>query len=197
MLKRIFISGLASLIPVAITVYVMVALFEFADGILGERVNSFLYISIGYKIPGLGIVIAILIIFLLGVLVQISRMRVFRWFSRRVERMVFRIPMVNKIYFPVKKIVDFLFFPSRKNFQRAVLIEYPRKGIHAIGLLTNETRLNFKTKGNKKFYNVFIPSSPSPITGFTIIVEESELIFLDIGVDEAIKIVVSGGLLNS
>jgi uncharacterized membrane protein len=197
MLKRIFISGLAALIPLVITIYVIVALFQFADGILGERVNSFLYKYVGYKIPGLGIVFVILIVFLLGLLIQISRMRVFSWFSRWFEQMLFKIPLVNKIYFPVKKVVHFLFYAPPKKFQRAVLVHYPRTGVYVVGFLTNENTLQFKEKGDKKFYNVFIPSSPSPITGFTIIAEAKDLIFLDIGVDEAIKIVVSGGLLSS
>lgn len=196
MLKRIFITGLTAIIPLMITIYVVIGLFHFADGFLGKPFNKFLSQYIGYKIPGLGIVIAILIIFLLGVFIHLSRMRFFRWFSKWVGKLFFRIPLVNKIYFPIKRIVDFLFFPSRKDFKSAVLVEYPRKGIYSLGFLTNENTLQFKEKGEKKFYNVFIPSSPSPITGFTIVVEEKDLAFLDISVEKAIKLIVSGGLLN-
>ena len=191
-IKRIFITGLTALIPLVITVYVIVGLFYFADGILGKVINKFLYKFLGYEIPGLGIVIVILLIFILGVLIHISRMRLFRW----LENVFFRIPLVNKIYFPIKRVVDFLFFPPQKNFRSAVLIEYPRKGIYSIGFITNESSAHFEDKLKKKLYNIFVPSSPSPLTGFLVVVEEKDITFLNIGIDEAIKLIVSGGLLN-
>ncbi len=192
MLKRIFITGLTATIPLVITVYVITGLFHFADGILGKYINNLFYEYIGYEIPGLGILIAILLIFILGVVIRLSRMRIFRW----TERVFFKIPLVNKIYFPVKRIVDFLFFPPQKNFRSAVLVEYPRRGIYTLGFVTNENTINHKAKRGKKFFNVYIPSSPSPITGFVIIVEEKDLTFLDIGVQEAIRLIISGGLIN-
>lgn len=194
--KRVFISGLTVLIPLAITIYVLVGLFHFADSILGEFINDFLYARLGYRIPGLGIVFFILIVFILGILAEVSRMKIFRWFTTWLERFFFSIPLVKKIYSPVRQIVSFLFFPPSRTFKNTVLVEYPRKGVYVMGFLTNENTIAFAQKGGKKYYSIFIPSSPSPITGFTIIVEEHEVIFLDIPVDEAIKLVVSGGLLN-
>lgn len=192
MIKRIFITGLAALIPLVITIYVIYGLFLFADGILGRLINKFLQQYLGYQIPGLGIVIALLIVFLLGLLIRLSRMRLFRW----LEKIFFRIPLVNKIYFPIKRIVDFLFFPPQKNFRSAVLIEYPRQGIYSLGFITNESSTVFEDRLKKKLYNVYIASTPSPLSGFVVIVEEKDIIFLNIGIDEAIKLVVSGGLLN-
>jgi uncharacterized membrane protein len=119
-------------------------------------------------------------------------MRIFRW----VEKLFFKIPLVNKIYFPVKRIVDFLFFPSRKSFRKAVLVEYPRKGVYSLGFLTNENSIEFEDRKDRKFCNVFMPSAPSPITGFIIMVEEKDIVPLDIGVEEAIRLIVSGGLIN-
>lgn len=192
MIKRIFITGLTAIIPLLITIYVIGGLFYFADGILGEFINKYVYRYLGYEIPGLGIVIVILIILLLGALIHLSSMRLFKW----VEGVFFRIPLVNKIYFPIKRIVDFLFFPRRKNFRHVVLVEYPRKGLYTVGFLTNENSIDFKGKGEKKLCNIFIPSSPSPLTGFTIIAEKKEVVFLDMRPDDAIKLIVSGGLLN-
>lgn len=192
MLKKIFITGLTGVIPLVITIYVVVGLFYFTDGILGKFINKFLYDFIGHKIPGLGIFIAILIIFLSGTLIRISRMKLLKW----MENVFLRIPLVDKIYLPIKRIVDFLFFPPQKNFKNAVLVEYPRKGVHSLGFVTNENLLRFKEKGEKKLYNIFMPSSPYPFTGFTIIVEEKDVIFLDIAPEEAITLVVSGGLIN-
>jgi len=192
MIKKIFITGLAAVIPLVITIYVVYGLFHFADEILGKYINEFFYEYIGYEVPGLGILIAVLLIFFLGLVLRLSRMKIFRW----AERLFLRIPLVNKIYFPVKRIVDFLFFPPQKSFRSAVLAEYPRKGIYSLGFLTNENTIEFKKKGAKKFCNVYIPTSPSPLTGFTIIVEEKDLISLDMGVEEALKLIVSGGLIN-
>jgi uncharacterized membrane protein len=196
MLKRIFITGLAAIIPLVISVYVIVGLFHFADGILGKFINQYLKQYLGRELPGLGIVIAILIIFILGILIQISRMRFFRWFSDWFSESLLKIPLFNKIYLPVKRIVNFLFFSPRKNFQSAVLVEYPRKGLHTLGFLTNEAASQFQDKTGKKLHNVFIPSSPSPLTGFTIMVDEKDLVFLDISVEDALALVVSGGLIN-
>lgn len=196
MLKKLFITGLAAVIPLVITSYVVVGLFYFADGILGQRMNEVIHKYLGYKIPGLGIVIMILVIFILGGLVHLSRTKFFRWMENMFLGSFLKLPLVNKIYPPIKKIVDFLFFPPYKNVKSAVLVEYPRKGIYSLAFVTSESPLKFEEKLGKKLYNIFVPSSPSPLTGFTIIVEEKDLVFLDIGVDEAIKLIISGGLLN-
>ena len=192
MLKRIFITGLTAVIPLVITIYVISGLFYFADGIAGKHINKFCEQYIGYKIPGLGILIVILLIFFLGMILRFSQIKAFKW----IERVFFRIPLVNKIYFPIKRIVDFLFFPPGKDFHNVVLVEYPRRGIYSLGFLTNKNTIEFKGRGEKKLCNVFMPSSPSPITGFIIIAEEKDLTFLDIGVEEAIRLIVSGGLIN-
>ena len=196
MFKRIFIAGLTLTVALTITGYVIVGLFHFTDGFLGKPINALVYKYLGQTIPGLGIVLGILIIFIMGALVQLSRMRIFRWFYRWLAGVFLKIPLVSKIYFPVRQIVDFLFFPPKKNFKSAVLVEYPRKGIYSLGFITNESNIEFTSRGKDKFYNIFIPSTPSPFTGFTVIAEEKEVNFLNVSVEEALRLVVSGGLLN-
>lgn len=195
MIRRIFITGLAAIIPLVITGYVIIGFFSFADGILGKYINWYLKEYFGYKIPGLGIILSIIIIFVIGLLVHLSRMRIFKW-TRKSLRLFLNFPLINRIYPPVKKIVDFLFFPANKKFKSAVLVEYPRQGIYSIGFVTNESYAPFEKKIGKKLYNIFIPSSPSPLTGFTVIVKEEDLIFLDESVDSVVKLIISGGLLN-
>jgi uncharacterized membrane protein len=196
MIKRIFITGLAAIIPIVITIYVITALFTFADSILGKFINKYLHDYIGYTIPGLGIILSILIIFGVGLIVHISRMRIFRWMRSLFYKISTKLPLVNKVYFPVKKIVDFLFYPPTKAFKTAVLVEYPRKGIYSLGFITNENTIEFEGREERKYYNVFVSSSPSPLTGFTIIVEEKDIVFLDMTVERALKLVISGGLIN-
>jgi len=154
MLKRIFISGLTLTLALTITGYVIVGLFRFCDGFLGKPINAFVYKYFGQTIPGLGIVIGILIIFIMGTLIQLSRMRFFRWFYRRLAGAFSRIPLVSKIYFPVKQIIDFFFFPPKKNFKSAVLVEYPRKGVYSLGFITNENNIEFSDRARGKHYNV-------------------------------------------
>lgn len=192
MIKKTLIAGLAAIIPIGITLYVIVGFFSFADGILGKFINTFLKEYLGYKIPGLGIILFIVIIFLLGLVVRLSGLRLYRW----LEHTFFDIPLVNKIYFPVKKIVNFIFFPPAKTFKTAVLLEYPRKGVYSLGFITNKSSAHFNEKIGKTMYNVFIPSTPSPLTGFVVIVAQEELIFLEMNVEEAVKLIISGGLLN-
>ena len=192
-MKRIFATGLAVVIPILVTVYVLVALFTFADGIMGKVINKYLEEYLGYTIPGIGIILFLLLIFLIGLLIRVSRMRLRRY----VEGVFFRVPVVNKIYAPVKKIFDFLFFPDiEKKFKSTVLVEYPRKGVYSIGFLTNESFSAIKEKTGKKMVNVYFPFTPSPITGYTVIVPEEDVTFLDISVEQAMKMVISGGLIN-
>jgi uncharacterized membrane protein len=191
-LRKIFLSGLTATIPLVLTIYVIVGLFRFADGILGNFINRFSQRFFGFKIPGLGIILSLLIIFFLGVLIRVSRMRL----MRGLESLFLRIPLVNKIYFPIKKIAEFLFFKPQKGFRQVVFVEYPRKGIYSIGFITNDADKGLEQKIQKDSYNVFVPSSPSPLTGFIIVVPKDEVIPLDIKVEEAISLIVSGGMIN-
>jgi uncharacterized membrane protein len=194
MIRRIFITGLITLIPLAITIYVVVGVFQFADGILGEVINKYLMIYFGYKIPGLGIILSLLIVFIAGFLVVLSKTRIVEF----LEKIFFRIPLVKNIYFPTKKIVDFLFLEQPTKFRAVVLVQYPRKGSYSIGFVTGESPQEFNKKCKTgKLYNVFISSSPSPLTGFTICVPQEDIIFLDMTIEQAIKFIVSAGMVGA
>ncbi|MCM8786631.1 MAG: DUF502 domain-containing protein [Candidatus Omnitrophica bacterium] len=192
MLKKIFITGLTAIIPIVITIYVIIGVFSFADGILGKIINRFFEKQVGFKIPGLGILLSILIIFIVGVTIRLTRMRFYRF----IENLFLKIPLVKKIYFPVRQIVDFLFFPPQKKFSAVVLVEYPRKGLYCIGFITKENVKLPNEKFSKKMYCVFLPSTPSPLTGLTIFVSEEDVVFLEISIEDAIKLIISGGLLS-
>jgi uncharacterized membrane protein len=192
MLKRLFLTGLTVLIPIVITIYVMVALFQFADGILGKYINHYVYLHFGYNVPGLGIIFSLLIILLVGAIGSFLRFRLFK----NLEKLLLRFPLVGKIYSPVKRIVNFLFYQERASFRKVVLVQYPRKGVYSIGFATNESPEQINQKVSKKMLNLFIPSSPSPLTGFTLIVPEDEVIFIDMSVEEAMRMLVSGGMVD-
>ena len=191
-IKKTFFTGLAATVPVVITIYVISGLFVFADNILGRLINRILKQYLGYPIPGLGLVIFILLIFGMGLLARVSRMRIIRF----MEKMMLGVPLVSVVYSSVKKMVAFIFFPPTQQFKTAVLVEYPRKNIFSLGFVTNDAYEGFNSKTGRKLYNVFVPSTPSPLTGFTIMVEKEELIYLDMNVDNAVKLIISGGLIN-
>ncbi|OPX30526.1 MAG: hypothetical protein B1H08_01420 [Candidatus Omnitrophica bacterium 4484_171] len=192
MIRRIFITGLAAIVPIVLTVYVVIALFNFADAILGKFINSYFYINFGYKIPGLGIIISLFIIFIAGFILKLSRMKI----ARALERLFLKLPVVNSIYFPIKKMFDFLFLERPVHFRGVVLIEYPRKGIYSIGFVTNSDLKKLNNSTGKNMISVFMPSSPSPLTGFTVVVPGEDVIFLDMTIEEAISFIVSGGMVG-
>ena len=193
MIKRLFFTGLTVLIPIVITVYVMVGLFRFADGILGKYINHYVYLHFGYTVPGLGLIFSILIIFLVGIFGSFLRLRLFK----NLEKTVLKFPLVGKIYNPIKRIVNFLFYQEKSSFKKVALIQYPRKGVYSIGFVTNASSDQINRKLAKKMLNIFIPSSPSPLTGFTLIVPEEEVIFIDMSIEEAMRMLVSGGMVDS
>lgn len=192
MIRRIFLTGLATIIPIAITWYVIIDLFKFVDHILGKFINNYLEIHFGYQVPGLGIIISLIIIFIIGLILKLTRMKI----SHFLEKMIFRIPLVKSIYFPIKEMANFLFLSRPYRFRSVVLVEYPRRGIYTVGFITNKNSCQFIKGADKKFYSIFLPSSPSPLTGVTVVMSCDDLTFLDITVEEALRFIVSGGTIG-
>ena len=194
MLKRWFVRGVVLITPILVTVSVIIWIFKFIDNLSHKFVTShldnYLYTYLGLKIPGLGIIVSFLIIVLVGGVASLAGFRVFKW----IEGVFLRFPFVKKIYGPVRKVIN-LIFSQHPVFRKVVLVEYPRKGVYSIGFLTSSTSKRI-IQADKAYYNVFIPSSPSPLTGFTLFVPEEDVIFLDMSVEEATKVIISGGMLN-
>lgn len=191
-IRRIFITGFVVLFPLVITIYIIVGLFTFADAFLGRYINNILRRYLGFYFPGLGIVLALVIIFLLGLLGIIFRGR----FIKFLESIITRIPLMGHIYPAIRRITDFLVSQRKPTFKRVVLVEYPHKGIYSLGFVTNESSEKLKSKLKGNLFNVFVPFTPSPLTGIFLVVAEEELIFLDMGIDEGLRLIVSGGVLN-
>ncbi|HQP91545.1 MAG TPA: DUF502 domain-containing protein, partial [Candidatus Omnitrophota bacterium] len=113
------------------------------------------------------------------------------------EGMWLKFPMVKKIYPSIKQITKFLFSPKfQEGLQKVVVVEYPRKGIYSLGFITNQTGDAISSKAGKRLLNVLIPSVPNPWSGFVLFFPEDEITYLDMSVETAVKIVVSGGVLN-
>jgi uncharacterized membrane protein len=187
LLKRYFVSGLLVTVPVIITYFVLRFLFNALDSLLKPIVYDFL----GYNIPGLGAAVTILLVLLVGVLAaNFVGARLFHY----GDRVLVRLPVVRIVYSAAKQLVNSLFASGPRAFSEVVMIEYPRKGLYAIGFLAHYNRLRRDDDSERKIALVFIPSTPTPFSGMVVAVPVEDIHRLDIGVEEAIKILVSGGI---
>ncbi len=181
-LRKWFLSGVATILPVGITVLVLIWVFNIFDGVLEKPMIWIL----GRKIPGLGLVVFVAFVILIGMLTSnLFGKKIAKW----GESLLSRIPLINIIYNPIKDVVSTLSNNKSKSFQKVAMVEFPSKGIKSIGFVTNSS---FTIDGQEKL-SVFIPTTPNPTNGFLVIMEKSEVILLDIPVDEGIKMVVSMG----
>lgn len=184
--RRMFISGIIVTVPIIVTVIVLTFLFEQVDGILEPIVRRLL----GYSIPGMGLLATILLIMLAGLIARnVVGSRLFSF----GELLFVRTPLVRAVYSAAKQLVEAVTLPSRKVFDRAVLIEYPRKGMYAIGFAAARTRVSTGPISGEMIA-VFIPSTPTPVTGFVVMVPKDEVYEIDASTEEIIKALVSGGI---
>jgi len=192
-LKRYFITGLIAVVPVVLTIYVLVIVFQFTDSILGRFINIYFKKTLGFYVPGLGFLIFLIVILLSGFLAnKFIGKKIFpyleRWFSG--------LPLIKNIYPTLKQIIRFMLGQKEFGFKKVVLVEYPSKGIWSIGFLTNEHFGKINQEINKEVVSVFLPTSPSPFTGYVVFIAKEEVRFLDIPISEALKIIISGGAFN-
>lgn len=181
--RRYLLAGLAALFPVAVTFWILQWLFNTADRALGRY--------LGFQFPGVGLVATFLLVLVVGFfVVHLFGRAVFRI----MESWFHRLPIVRTIYPPVKQLSEFLFGgdSGQKRFRRAVLVEYPRKGAYSIGFVTNEVELPQVRSGT--ILAVLIPQPPSPVTGPIIFLPKEDVWDLGISVEDAVKIIVSGGI---
>ncbi len=192
--RKVFFTGLLIILPVLCTVYLLVSLFVFFDSILGRYVSRLTVAYFGVKIPGLGLLVFILLTFAAGFFAtNFLGYKLLLYF----ERLWLKFPVIKRVYPAIKQIVNFFFMSKgHSETQRVVLVEYPCKGIYSMGFVTNRSDKFIEEKIGKELLNILIPSVPNPLTGLIIIVPVNEVIFLDIGIEEAVKFFVSGGVVN-
>ncbi|MBF0569692.1 MAG: DUF502 domain-containing protein [Candidatus Omnitrophica bacterium] len=191
--KKYFFSGLAVFLPLALTIYVSIGVLNFAESIFGRYLRPFFLQNYDFYFWGLGIVTLVVIILFCGFLIT----NYFgRFIHRQAEKILLRIPLVGHVYPAFKEIAKFLFREEASGFQQVVLISWPQKGQYALAFMTNKTAAFICEKTGREMINVLMPHVPNPLTGFLIIVPRDEAIFLDITVEEAAKMIVSGGVVN-
>lgn len=186
-LRTWFIAGLIVFLPVVVTFSIIVWLFRIVDGLLGRLLPAL----VGRAIPGVGLVASVVVIFIIGALAtNVLGRRLVGLF----ERLLLRVPLARSIYSATKSMSDTLFLQRRAAFQRPVLVEWPRRGTYAIGFVTGSTQ-GLPAGGHA--LNVFVVSTPNPTTGFMMLVPERDAVALEMSVEEALKIVMSGGIVSS
>jgi len=188
-LKRYFLTGLLVITPIWGTVLILKTLFITVDGILGDMLAK--VVTPGYYVPGLGILTLVLLIFTTGLLAanfiggQIVRL----W-----EEFLHRVPLVRGIYSTLKSMMDILSFTEREKYNRVVLIQFPKNGHYCFAFVTGVTRGEVQDITAGPLMNVYVPTSPNPTSGYFLMVPEKEVVPLDMSVEEAMKLIVSGGL---
>ena len=188
-LKRYFLTGLLVITPIWGTVLILKTLFVTVDGILGNALSRF-FLPEAY-IPGLGIVTLVLLILITGLLAAnlLGGQIVKAW-----EQLLHRVPVVRGIYSTLKSMMDILSFTERDKYNRVVLIQFPKEGDYCFAFVTGMMRGEVQTLSPSPLLNVYVPTSPNPTSGYFLLVPESEVVPLDISVEEAMKLIVSGGL---
>ena len=191
-LKKYFFSGLAVFLPMALAIYVFVWLMNFLESILGKYLKPLFLEYYDFYFWGLGILILVLLILFSGFLITQYFGKVMH---RVMEKLVLRVPLLGMIYPAFKEISKF-FFQDKARFEKVVLVEWPRPGAYVLGFLTNPTSPRIADKVGKKLSNVMVPHVPNPLTGFLLMVPDELITPLDITVEEAVRIMVSGGVMN-
>lgn len=192
LVKRYFITGLLIWVPLVITMWVLNLLVSTMDQTLlllppELRTEQWL----GMHIPGLGVLLALLIVFLTGLLAAniIGQRLVLFW-----EGLLARIPVVNSIYNGVKQVSDTLFSPSGQAFRKALLVQYPRQGSWTIAFQTGVPGGDVINHLQGDFVSVYVPTTPNPTSGFFLMMPRADVIELDMSVDEALKYIISMGV---
>ncbi len=189
-IRNNFIAGVVVLIPIGITVYLTLFLINISSKILPKEINPNYYLP--YNIPGLEILISIFIITLVGWLsLSFLGKKLFELF----ESVLNKIPILRTIYSAVNQLIE-TFAKSKSDKKNVVLIEYPRKGVWAVGFATKENTGEIKNKVGKELINVFVPTTPNPTSGFLLMFPKDEIIYLDLSFEEASKFIVSAGSTN-
>ena len=191
-IRKYFISGLVVFLPIALTVYLFYLAISFTDKFFREFFEK---LGFGFgDYYGLSIIIGIGIIILIGFITTNFLGRKIHGFF---EKIVLKLPFFKQVYPALKEMAVFLFARERlSSFKQVVLIEYPRKGLYAMGFLTNDSSHEICDKIGKELCNVFIPSSPGPLTGFTVLIPKKEIVYTQISIEDAFKFIVSGGVVN-
>ena len=191
-MKKYLITGLLIWIPLAITIWVLDLIVSTMDQSLLLLPPQYQpQVLLGYQIPGLGVLLTLVVVFATGVLASnILGQRLLRLW----EYLLRRIPVVKTIYSGVKQVSDTLFAPGGQAFSKALLVQYPREGSWTIAFLTGRPGGDVANHLRGEYLSVYVPTTPNPTSGFFLMMPRSDVVELEMSVDDAIKYVISMGV---
>lgn len=185
-LRRYFFVGLIVIAPVGVTVVVLAWIFNRVDAILGEPLQA----ALGLRIPGLGFLLLGLIVLLVGWVVHraVGR-RLLLWWNTTL----LRFPVAGRLYNAVSQILQSVISDQRRIFKRTVLVPYPTEGSWVVGFVTHEEAPVMSRIVGEPCYNIFVPTTPNPTSGFLLVVPRRRVIELRVSLEDAMKFVISAG----
>ncbi len=196
-IKGVFLAGLLVTLPAALTIYFIVLIFSFVDRFLGPSVTRLL-INLGlpiaptYHIPGLGLVVTILMIFVIGIIFT-------NFIGRKIiaisELIVDKIPIMGSVYSAFKQIIVIFAHTDSSPFKKAVMFKYPMSSIYTIGFVSSETYHKIRELIEEDVVNVFVPTVPNITTGFFFMIPRKDLIPLPMSMEDVMKTILSGGMI--
>ena len=193
--RRYFLAGILVTSPILITAYVTWLIVTFVDmqvaGMLPESLDFTK--KLPHQIPGIGLVISIIAITFIG---AITPGFIGRTLLKAGERILNKMPVVRSIYGAIKQIMETVMSTNSDSFREVVLVEYPRKGIWVIGFVTGETKGEVQSLTKDKVINIFVPTTPNPTSGFLLFIPQKDLVYMDMKVEDAVKMVISGGIVT-
>ena len=194
-LRASFLTGIVVIAPVGLTIWLIWSIIGWVDGfvlpLVPDRFNPEQYIGINLR--GVGVIIFLVFTITVG---WVAKGLIGRSLIRFAESLVERMPVVRSIYSGVKQIAETIFAQTDRNFEKACLIQYPRKGIWAIGFISTQARGEVAERAETMgpLVSVFVPTTPNPTSGFLLFFPEEDVIELDMSIEDAAKLVISAGL---
>lgn len=187
-LKRYFLTGLLVIIPIWGTILILKTLFVAVDGILGDLLVRLVP---SHYVPGLGILSLIVLVFAVGLFAtNFMGKQIVKWW----EDWLNRVPLVRGVYSTLKSMMDILSFSDHPSYNRVVLIQFPKNGHYCFAFVTGSTHGETQDLAQEPLIHVYVPTSPNPTSGYFLLVPEHEVTSVDMSVEEAMKLIVSGGL---
>lgn len=194
--KKYFIAGTLVLVPLAGTIWILKTVIIWADGFFVSLLPSVLQPAflLSPKVPGVGLVLTIALIIGTGI---VTRLYLGNRLIALGDRIISKIPFGRAVYGALKQILQTAFTPGSEKFKGVCLVEYPKEGSFSIAFITGKSPPESSPDALKKYIRVFVPTTPNPTSGFLLIVPEDKVKMLDMSVEEASKVIISGGLLSS
>lgn len=194
-LRAYFMAGVLITAPISITVYLAWLFITYVDGkvtpLIPAKYNPETYLP--YGIPGLGVVVVVVGLTLIG---AFTAGFMGRFFQRLWDRTMDNVPVLRGVYKALKQILETVLAQQSNAFREAVLVEYPRRGMWVIAFITGKTEGEVQNITEQDMINLFVPTTPNPTSGFLIFVPKEDIVKLSMSVEEALKMVISGGIVT-